>query len=106
MQVNSIRPYQFANTSLLSKKSNNRRLITDVSGEQVQQPSFKGFSGKAVGGLLGAGFAGLCALATMATPVGWIAAATLVASEAGGAVIGGAIGDKITGKDEDDDKEG
>ena len=31
---------------------------------------------------------------------GWVALATLVASEAGGALIGGAIGDKIEGRDE------
>ena len=38
----------------------------------------------------------------MATPAGWIALATLVASEAGGALIGGVIGDKIEGKDDDE----
>lgn len=37
----------------------------------------------------------------MATPVGWVAAATLLAAEAGGAVVGGILGDKIEGKDDD-----
>ena len=63
--------------------------------------TFKGLIGKIGGGGIGAGIAGLCAIASMATPVGWLAIATLVASEAGGAVLGGIIGDKIEDKDED-----
>ena len=107
MRVQAISTHQFANY----KKTNNVKQeycspIKSFQTNSKEQVAFKGFLGKITGGALGAGFAGLCALATMATPVGWVAAAALLTAEAGGAVIGGAIGDKISGKDEEEqDKE-
>lgn len=52
------------------------------------------------GGTLGVSAGGLVALvATAATPIGWVAAATLLTSQVGGAVIGAVIGDKVEGPD-------
>ena len=86
--------------NLKSRKANvsNRSLLE----QPKDQLAFKGFGGKITGGLTGAGIAGLCALSAL-TPVGWLATLTFVAAEAGGALIGGAIGDKLTGKDEDEE---
>ena len=100
MRINSVLTVPAKNfskqhrTELQSKCQN----VSEINNNSI---AFKGFMGKTTGGLIGAGVAGLCTLAAMATPVGWVAAAALVASEAGGAIIGGAIGDKIEGKDDD-----
>ena len=104
MKVNAINSASYLNYTKKNQARQNVRtnLIAPSDNTASGQLAFKGMIGKCTGGILGAGFAGLCALATMATPVGWIAAATFLASEAGGAVIGGAIGDKISGKDEDE----
>ena len=101
MRINSvltIPPRNFSKqhqAELKSKSQNISKLNTNSS------IAFKGVIGKTTGGLLGAGFAGLCTLAAMATPVGWIATAAIVASETGGAILGGVIGDKLEGKDDD-----
>ena len=103
MRINAINT--FSNQDYKKRNQVNRK--TQLGNLQHQKlnennVAFKGFIGKISGGGIGAGIAGLCALASMATPAGWIALATLVASEAGGALIGGVIGDKIEGKDDDE----
>ena len=102
MRINAINT--FSNQDYRKRNQVNRK--TQLGNLQHQKlnennVAFKGLIGKVGGGGIGAGIAGLCALASMATPVGWVALATLVASEAGGAIIGGVIGDKIEGKDDD-----
>lgn len=107
MKINAINTASYLNQTKKNRVRQNVQtsLLTSSDNVTTEQIAFKGMLGKCAGGILGAGFAGLCALAAMATPAGWIAAATLIASEAGGAVVGGAIGDKITGKDEEEDKD-
>lgn len=102
MRINAVdvSPYQTygkANQAKRSVKSNFKVQTQNLADDNI---AFRGLLGKVGGGGIGAGLAGLCALASMATPVGWIAAATLLAAETGGAVVGGIIGDKIEGKDD------
>ena len=73
----------------------------NLSAPHIGNTNFKGIKGKVFGGTIGGSLAALVALATMTTPVGWIATATLAASELGGIIVGGKIGDKIEGEDSD-----
>lgn len=102
MRVNSVNMVQSGNWSALrnAKAQSITKKTSDLGRDNV---TFKGSMGKLTGGALGAGIAGLCAVAAMATPVGWVAAATLVAAETGGAILGGALGDAIEGKDEEEE---
>ena len=103
MRVNTINAINQTKYLRKNDLERNRTLRnTKSSSVTVNQPAFKGFNGKIVGGLLGAGLAGIGLLATVATG-GLAAAALLAVTETGGAVIGGAVGDAITGKDDDDD---
>ncbi len=80
----------------------NVRCASPKQPEEVveNKVAFKGLMGKVLGGTLGAGVIGLITAASLAT-VGIAGAVVLIAAEVGGAVAGGAIGDKVTGKDED-----
>lgn len=102
MRVNSVNMVQSGNLSRLRnvKVQSITKNTSDLGKDNV---TFKGSIGKVAGGALGAGGAGLCAIAAMATPVGWVAAATLIAAETGGAILGGAVGDAIEGKDEEEE---
>lgn len=99
MRVNSVNMVQSGNLSRLRnvKVQSITKNTSDLGKDNV---TFKGSIGKVAGGALGAG---LCAIAAMATPVGWVAAATLIAAETGGAILGGAVGDAIEGKDEEEE---
>lgn len=103
MRINAVnislyQTYGKANQAKRPVKSNFKVQTQNSANDNI---AFKGVIGKVSGGGIGAGIAGLCAIASMATPVGWVAAATLLAAEAGGAVVGGILGDKIEGKDDD-----
>ena len=102
MRVNSVNMVQSGNLSRLRnvKVQSITKNTSDLGKDNV---TFKGSIGKVAGGALGAGVAGLCAIAAMATPVGWVAAATLIAAETGGAILGGAVGDALEGKDEEEE---
>lgn len=103
MRINSIGTYQTQSVLQRNVVKNNIRHSDEIGSVDKEQLAFKGYGGKVFGGIFGAGLAGLCTLAAMATPVGWAAAVTtLLTSEIGGAVIGGAVGDKIEGKTEED----
>lgn len=101
-----INPINSINQTMCQRKNNSvRNNISqnqNVSLTTADKLTFKGFGGKVAGGLIGAGLAGLGVLATVAT--GGLAGIALFAvAETGGAVIGGAVGDAITGKDKDEE---
>lgn len=98
MKINSI-----VNSNINKlQKTNKRGFCSAVKNNECNnknQIAFKSTIGKVAGGALGAAGAGLFTLASMATG-GIFAAIALIAAETGGAVIGGAIGDAVTGDDD------
>ncbi len=105
MRINNINPaiYQAKNLKCAVRKNSSDSLTRQNNQITSDQVAFKGTGGKLIGGGLGLAFAGLIAIAGMGTPATWIALTSLISSEIGGAVIGGMIGDKIEGKDKDND---
>ena len=78
-------------TNYSTKKINH---LPNYNVQKVQTPAFKGFYGRAIGGIIGASLVGLSITpATLTVPV-------ILASELGGALVGMLVGNKIDPYDE------
>lgn len=97
MRITSVTACSVQNQGYRSQQRDSKRFY-----KESISPAFKAWGGKTTGGLLGGALGGLIAIATMANPVGLAAIAGLLAAEFTGAKVGSKIGDKITGKDEED----